>query len=86
MRDELEADPEDDGPGEEQRRPNSNFDDGRVMNRLKPLGPCAENAAFARMTSISTVRAVARPNSIGREKKIVKSCTWALDSVDRRRR
>jgi hypothetical protein len=29
------------------------------------------------MTSISTVIAVAKPNSTGREKKIVKSCTWA---------
>jgi hypothetical protein len=37
------------------------------------------------ITSITTVIAVAIPNSTGREKKIVKSCTWGLVADGRRR-
>src|SRR6185369_13049804 len=59
--------------------------DGRVTKRLRLVGPAAENIERTRITSISTVRPVARPNSTGREKKIVNSCTWGASCGSSRR-
>jgi hypothetical protein len=60
------------------RKANTNFVVGRVINRPIPDGPSDDIAARSMIRSIPTVIAVAMPNSTGREKKIVKSCTGAL--------
>src|SRR5215212_12254499 len=57
------------------REAKRNFVIGRVMNRLRPDGPSAVIAERSRISSITTEIAMAAPNSTGREKKIVKSCT-----------
>jgi uncharacterized protein YfaQ (DUF2300 family) len=53
-----------------------------VTKRLRDVGDSAENIERTRMTSMTTVRAVASPNSTGREKKIVNSCTWGLVGLE----
>jgi hypothetical protein len=56
--------------------------DGRVTKRLRLVGPWADIIDRTRITSMTTVRAVASPNSTGREKKIVNSCTWGLVGLE----
>src|SRR5690349_4638964 len=57
------------------RKAKRNFVIGRVMNRLRPDGPSAVIAERSRISSMTTEIVAAAPNSTGREKKIVKSCT-----------
>src|SRR6476660_8454634 len=56
-------------------KPKMNFVVGLAIRRLRPEVPSAFIADRSRMTSITTVMNVAAPNSTGREKKIVNSCT-----------
>jgi hypothetical protein len=57
------------------------FEVGFVMNRLSPFGPSADMAERSRMSSMVTVIAIEMPNSTGRLKKIVKSCTRVLAAM-----
>src|SRR5262245_49496210 len=56
--------------------------EGLVTKRLTPFGPSAEKTDRTMTTSNRTVINVASPNSTGREKKIVNSCTWGLVSLE----
>jgi hypothetical protein len=55
---------------------------GRAIRRLSPDGPSALIAERRMINSIAIVIAAEIPNSTGRAKKIVNSCTEALAVAD----